>query len=132
MTGRFIKPEELRQWWASIRPGLDYLQTKTPEEWIPEDVYSDCLNNRALAFAWMDGQEVKGYFIVQPMGIYLHVWAAWSLENKEEIVIEALKFVKEIARQGNAKYLTFSSHRRGWDKRAAELGFKPRQWICEV
>lgn len=132
MNVRFIKPDELRNWWPSIRPGLDYLQTKTPEEWIPEDVYSDCFNGRALAFALMQDEIVKAYFVLQPMGIYLHIWAAWSLENKEEIVIEGLKFIKEIARQGKSQYLTFSSHRKGWQRRAAELGFKPRQWICEV
>lgn len=132
MNVRFIRPEELRGWWPNIRKGLEYLQTKTPEDWIPEDVYSDCLNGRAMAFALMEGDSVKGYFVLQPMGIYLHVWAAWSVENKQEIVIKGLELIKELARQGNAKFLTFSSHRKGWFKRAAELGFKPRQYICEV
>lgn len=132
MNVQLIKPEELRAWWPSIRPGLDLVKRKTPEDWIPEDVYSDAFNGRAMIFALKNDNRVVGYFVLQPMGIYLHVWAAWSLENNEEIVIEGLKCIKNIARQGNAQYLTFSSHRKGWFRRAAELGFKPRQYICEV
>lgn len=132
MNKQFIKPEELRGWWPQIRRGLEYLQRKTPEEWIPEDIYSECMNGRALAFVGTEGAEAKGFLIVQPMGKHMHVWAAWSLINNEEFVIEGLKFAKDLARQSNAKYLTFSSHRKGWTKRAAEFGFVPRQWICEV
>lgn len=132
MEYRLIEAQELRKWWAGVRPGLELIQRKTPEEWIPEDIYADCFNGRAMLFAILESQSVKGYFVVQPNGIYLHVWAAWSLENKEEIVIQGLEFVKNLARNGGAQFVTFSSHRRGWDKRAAELGFKPRQWICEV
>jgi hypothetical protein len=66
------------------------------------------------------------------MGETLHVWAAYSLENSYEVVENALKYIKGMAAQANVKYLTFSSHRRGWDRRAAAYGFRPKQWICEV
>jgi len=37
-----------------------------------------------------------------------------------------------MAAEAKVKYITFSSHRRGWAKRAADYGFRPKQWICEV
>lgn len=132
MEVRFIKPDELRKWWPNVRPGLENVKSKTPEDWIPEDIYTDCFTERAMLWALIDNNHPVAYFVLQPNGIYLHIWAAWSICNNELIVIEGLKYIKQIARHGNAQYLTFSSHRRGWDKRAAGLGFKPRQWICEV
>ena len=43
-----------------------------------------------------------------------------------------LQFIKNMAREANVKYLTFSSHRPGWERRAKAYGFRPRKWISEV
>jgi hypothetical protein len=48
------------------------------------------------------------------------------------MVEDGLKYIKGLASQANAKYVTFSSHRQGWQRRAKKLGFKPKQWICEI
>jgi hypothetical protein len=69
---------------------------------------------------------------LQPSGLHLHVWAAWTLENDYQMVEDGLKYIKGLASQANAKYVTFSSHRQGWQRRAKQLGFRPKQWICEV
>ena len=82
--------------------------------------------------ALIDESRVIGYWVLQPDGNKLHVWAGWSLENRHDNLENGLKYIKEIARQGNAKYITFSSHRKGWIKRAKSLGFSPRLWISEV
>jgi hypothetical protein len=66
------------------------------------------------------------------MGQELHVWAAWTLENDYQVVEKGLQFIKSMARDANVKYLTFSSHRPGWERRARAYGFRPRKWICEV
>jgi hypothetical protein len=62
----------------------------------------------------------------------MHLWAAYSLENSYYVVENALKYIKGMAAEAKVKYITFSSHRRGWAKRAADYGFRPKQWICEV
>ena len=66
------------------------------------------------------------------MGQELHVWAAWTLENDYQVVEKGLQFIKSMARDANVKYLTFSSHRPGWERKAKTYGFRPRKWICEV
>lgn len=132
MEYKYIDPQDLRNWWAAIKPGLEKIKSKSPENWIIEDVYTDCFNQRSLLFVLIENNHYRGFFILQPMGETLHLWAAYSLENSYEVVENALKYIKGMASSSNVKYITFSSHRRGWDRRAAAYGFRPKQWICEV
>ena len=132
MEFRYIQPDQLRAWWPSLRPGLDKIKTRSPENWIVEDVYADSINNKSMVWVCIDNNKYEGFFILQPMGTTMHVWAGYTLENNQQIVENGLKYIKILASQANAKFITFSSHRNGWQRRAAQLGFRPRQWICEV
>jgi hypothetical protein len=132
MEYKYIDPQELRNWWASVKPGLEKIKSTSPENWIIEDVYTDCFNQRSLLFVLIENNHYQGFFILQPLGETLHLWAAYSLENSYEIVENALKYIKDMASTANVKNITFSSHRRGWDRRAAKYGFRPNKWICEV
>lgn len=132
MEFRYIPVDQLRNWWPSIRPGLDKIKTKSPENWIVEDVYTDLFNGRSMIWVIIEDNRYKGFFILQPMGQTMHVWAGYTLENNQHIVENSLKYIKILASQANAKFITFSSHRSGWQRRAAQLGFRPKQWICEV
>lgn len=132
MEFRHIPVDKLRAWWPSIRPGLDKIKTRSPEDWIVEDVYTDLFNAKSMIWVAIENDRYEGFFVLQPMGMTMHVWAGYSLENSQQIVEDALKYIKILAGQANAKYITFSSHRNGWQRRAAQLGFRPKQWICEV
>ena len=132
MEYRFIAPQELRQWWASVKTGLEKIKRRSPENWIIEDVYTDCFNQKSLMFVLIENNHFKGFFILQPQGETLHLWAAYSLENSYDVVENALKYIKGMAAEAKVKNITFSSHRRGWSKRAAQYGFRPKLWICEV
>lgn len=132
MEFRHIQPDQLRAWWPSVRPGLDKIKTRSPENWIVEDVYTDLFNGKSMIWVLVEDNRYKGFFVLQPMGLTMHVWAGYSLENNQQIVENSLKYIKILAGQANAKYITFSSHRNGWQRRAAQLGFRPKQWICEV
>ena len=132
MEYRYIAPQEVRQWWASVKPGLEKIKSRSPENWIIEDVYTDCFNKQSLLFVLIENNHFKGFFILQPQGETMHLWAAYSLENSYDVVENALKYIKGMAAEAKVKYITFSSHRRGWAKRAADYGFRPKQWICEV
>lgn len=128
----FVPQQEIRNWWATIKPGLDEIKLKSPEPWIVEDVYVDLFNQKSMLWIALENMHFVGFFILQPLGHEVHVWAAWTLENDYQVVEKGLQFIKNMARNSNAKYLTFSSHRRGWDRRAKAYGFRPRKWICEV
>lgn len=132
MEFRYIQPDQLRAWWPSLRPGLDKIKTRSPENWIVEDVYTDLFNGKSMIWVCIDNDRYAGFFVLQPMGLTMHVWAGYTLENNQQIVENGLKYIKILASQANAKFITFSSHRNGWQRRAAQLGFRPKQWICEV
>lgn len=129
---KHIAPKELRKWWPSVRNGLDEIKQHSPENWIPEDVYTDCINKVSDLFIVIKNQRFAGFFVLQPMENTVHVWAAWTVENDYELVDNGLKYVKTLASQAGAKYLSFSSHRKGWQRRAKAYGFRPKQYICEV
>jgi hypothetical protein len=132
MEFRHIPVDQIRGWWSTIKPPLEDIKTHSPENWIVEDVYADLTANRSLLWVVLKEQRFGGFFILQPSGIHLHVWAAWTLENDYQMVEDGLKYIKTMASQANAKFITFSSHRKGWQRRAEKYGFKPKQWICEV
>jgi hypothetical protein len=132
MEFRHIPVADIRKWWASIKAPLDQIKGYSPEDWIVEDVYADLISNRSLLWVALKEQRFGGFFILQQSGLHLHVWAAWTLENDYQMVEDGLKYIKGLASQANAKYVTFSSHRQGWQRRAKQLGFRPKQWICEV
>lgn len=128
----FVPQQELRDWWPSIKPGLNEIKQKSPEPWIVEDVYVDLFNQKSMLWIGKENNHFVGFFILQPMGHEVHLWAAWALENDYQRVEKGLQFIKNMARNSNVKYITFSSHRPGWQRRAAHYGFRPRKWICEV
>lgn len=132
MEYKYIEPQQLRGWWETVKPALEKIRSRGNDGWIVEDVYTDCFNQKSLLFVLIENNRYKGFFVLQPMGETLHVWAAYSLENSYEVVENALKYIKGMARESSVKNITFSSHRRGWDRRAAAYGFRPKQWICEV
>ncbi len=132
MEYKYIGSQELRNWWVTIKPVLEKIRSKGNSGWIVEDVYTDCFNQKSLLFIGIENNHYKGFFILQPNGETLHLWAAYSLENSYDVVENALKYIKGMAAEAKVKNITFSSHRRGWSKRAAQYGFRPKLWICEV
>lgn len=124
----YIQPHELRMYWSFVRKGLQTILSKTPEEWIPEDVYVDCFNGKALLWAFKQDNRLVGFSVLQPQGDNLHIWCAYFEHNLEP----CWQAIQEIADAGGARTITFDSHRKGWDRVARNLGFTPRKWIKEL
>ena len=129
MKSTFIEPNNLRQWWGFVRPGLLKILQKSPEPWIPEDVYADCFEGRSMLWVAQDDARPVGFAVLQPQGTALHVWSV-HLEHGH---LEAgWQLLLNIARNGQAETLTFDSWRPGWERQARKLGFKPRRWVRRV
>lgn len=126
----FIKPEELRAWWGWVRPKLLQIQAKSPEPWIPEDIYADCHAGRSMLWIGMEGDQAVALAVLQPIGTSLHVWCGWMQSGAS--IEQALEHVRGIAQSGGATHITFESWRAGWARKARSMGFRPKKWILEV
>jgi hypothetical protein len=124
----YIPKDNLRQHWEYIRHGLEIVRSKGHTEYIPEDVYCDCYEQRSMLFMGIIDNKPVGFVVLQPIGNRLHVWAAWSLINDEALFMQAFQEIQAIAKQGGKTKVTFNSERRGWERKAREMGFKPQTW----
>jgi hypothetical protein len=127
---RYIQPNELRNWWNWVRPGLEKIKEKSTEPWIPEDVYADCYSQNSMLWVLLRHDRPVAFMVLQPLGDTLHVWCAFAYE--EDCLLEGWENVQRIAKEGGATKVTFDSNRRGWDRTAKKLGFRPRKWIKEI
>jgi hypothetical protein len=124
----YIPKDQLRQHWEYIRHGLEIVRSKGHTEYIPEDVYCDCYEQRSMLFMGIIDNKPVGFVVLQPIGNRLHVWAAWSLINDEALFTQAFQEIQQIAKQGGKTKVTFNSERRGWERKARQMGFKPQTW----
>ena len=128
MILHYIPKDQLRAHWEFIKHGLEIVRQRGHTEWIVEDVYCDCYENRSMVFLAITDNKPYGFVVLQPIGNTLHIWAAWSAINNEELQNAAMKEIQAIAKQGGKSKVTFSSQRKGWERRAKAMGFKPQTW----
>jgi len=128
MILHYIPKDQLRQHWEYIRQGLEIVRSKGHTDYIAEDVYCDCFEQRSMLFMGIVDNKPVGFVVLQPIGNRLHVWAAWSLLNDEALFMQAFQEIQAIAKQGGKTKVTFNSERRGWERRARQMGFKPQTW----
>jgi hypothetical protein len=133
MNARYIYPNQLRNVWEFVKQGLEKVRAKGHDDWIVEDIYCDCFTQKAML--WIvsdDNNDDNGFMVLQPMGKTLHVWAAWLESNNPDDVVAGFNHIKEIAKQGGCKKVTFTSVRKGWERHARKIGCKPLTWGCEL
>jgi hypothetical protein len=128
MILHYIPKDQLRQHWEYIRHGLEIVRSKGHTDYIAEDVYCDCFEQRSMLFIGIVDNKPVGFVVLQPIGNRLHVWAAWSLLNDEALFMQAFQEIQAIAKQGGKTKVTFNSERRGWERKARQMGFKPQTW----
>ena len=128
MILQYIPPSNLRQVWQQIKPSLKEMAKRST--WIAEDAYSDIKEGRANLYLTLDKDYFTGYIITQTLGNKLHIWAAYNTNN--DVLKDGLEATKELAKQQGLSEITFISPRKGWDKIAPKLGFKPSQWVYKL
>jgi hypothetical protein len=128
----YIPKDQLRTHWEFIKHGLEIVRSKGHPEWIVEDVYCDCYEQRSMVFLAVTDNKPYGFVVLQPLGKTLHVWAAWSTINDELLLQQAFQEIQQIAKNGQKTKVTFSSQRRGWERKAKQMGFKPQTWEFNI
>ena len=85
-----------------------------------------------MVFLAVTDNKPYGFVVLQPIGKTLHVWAAWSTINNELLLQQAFQEIQQIAKNGQKTKVTFSSQRRGWERKAKQMGFKPQTWEFNI
>ena len=132
MILNYVSKDKLRNYWSFVRNGLEIVRTKGHMDWIPEDVYCDCHENRSMLFIGIKDNNPYGLVVLQPMGTAMHIWAAWSTNQNDADFHEAWEEIQQIARNGNKTRITFTSARRGWERKAKALNFTPTTWTYKL
>jgi hypothetical protein len=130
MEKLYIEPKNLRSWWHFVKPGLEDVLKKSPENWIPEDVYADCMNGKVMLWVFSENNYPVGFAVLAVRSDALHCWCGWA--NSVGHFKSAVECVSEIAKAGGSKFVTFESWRSGWERLAPKFGFKPRTWVKEI
>ena len=128
MILHYIPKDQLRTHWEFIKNGLEIVRSKGNPEWLAEDVYCDCYEQRSMVFLAITDNKPYGFVVLQPIGDTLHIWATWSTLNDQTLFYQAWQEIQQIAKQGGKSRVTFSSQRKGWERKARALGFKPQTW----
>ena len=128
MILQYIPPSNLRQVWNQIKPSLEDMAKRSI--WIVEDAYCDLKEGRANLYLTIEDKYFTGYIITQTLGDKLHIWAAYN--NKNDVLVDGLEAVKALAKEQGLSEITFISPRKGWDRIAPKIGFKPSQWVYKL
>lgn len=131
MKYEYANLDVLKDNWDFIKLGLNRILRKSPEPWIPEDVYAKCVYKEGFLWLIRDDQDrLNGFFILEHLGEVCHIWCAWAIEP--DMLDDGMKFIEQTARDTGAKRITFDTNRAGWIKVAKQLGFIPRTWVKEL
>lgn len=126
-----IEPQTIKSVWGFVRPKLMVILKKSPEDWIPEDVYTACVTGQATMWIATNKVEPKGFIVGRILNVNtLHIWVGYA--NTEFKEVRQWEIIEEIARECNCSKISFESWRKGWCKKAMKLGFSPRTYIKEL
>lgn len=123
-----VAPADLYKVWPRLREAA--LTIESPEDLIPEDVYTACKTNGATLFLLeSEGREV-GFMVARLNLPDLHIW--WlHAETGYDVMTSFREQLMELARGAQARNLTYGSQRKAWQKVSAQHGFKMRFVVYE-
>lgn len=135
MILEYIHPTQISQAWDGIAPGIGAVRSKGGDHWRPEDVYMALKQGGSTLHIAKEGGEYVGFVVLTPTqgydGPVLHVWLAYSCRPDIDVLGMGLNEIDKLANQMQARRLTFSSARKGWDRHGEKLGWNPILTVYE-
>ena len=132
MILHYIPNHELRQHWDFVKNGLEIVRSKADSSWIVEDVYCDCYENRSMLFLIITNKTLYGFVVLQPNNQAMHVWITWMNINDNKLLDNIFEEVKVMSKQNGKSTITFTSQRKGWERKAKQMGFTPLTWEFKI
>lgn len=135
-----VHPENIRQVWPDILPGLQRVIEKGKAKWQAEDMYAALKYARATLY--LATGERSGFFVLERKKCphtaeeYVNVWALHAEPTKGEnygdvapFVADAMSFIDGVTKGLGLKRITLEG-RRGWEAMLKDY-FKPRMVLFE-
>ena len=120
----YIHPDNLHAHWEFVKEGLQRIHDRSTDRWLAEDIYWMLKGNQYSLHIVDDN---KGFVILQSVkgwdGLEVFVFCAYIVPG-HDVMDAAFAEVQEMARSVGAKRVRFQSMRKGWGKRAEQLGYK--------
>lgn len=130
-------PGALRRHFALLDEACVRLSAREERDHFAPDVYTVLLRGEARAFLICRDEQDVGLFTVlggaacngEPA---LHVWHAYVRPGAGDDVLPfGLRECERVAREEGFRTLVMSTQRRGWLRKAPELGFELREFRFE-
>ena len=124
-TTELPKPADIRQCWDKIKPGIvEILKENSFLTYIPEDVYSEVVNNRAFLYTSPVGFLILRVEVDQYTNDKtLLLWIAYTYEKGGHQWIAHEKWIEKVAKSFNCKYIEAQSNVPGFESYATKNGW---------
>jgi hypothetical protein len=132
-----VLPAELSQYWPLVKRGVETVAERGSDGWLPEDVYMALKQGISLLYIAFVSQYYVGFLVVTPAagwsGPQLHVWLLFN-RGARDVLATFLPDLVALAKERGAQRITMSSPRKGWERRAPQLGFEQglTNYVLEV
>ena len=127
ITNDFVEPvlTDIRSTWNIIKPGLESILADNPSlTFIPEDVYSDCVNEKAFLFTSPVG------FLVLTVNTdrytkdkTLYMWLAYTYDIGGHQWMAHEQWIESVARELNCRFIEAQSNVPGFESYAVTNGW---------
>jgi hypothetical protein len=124
---RVVAPQEVRAAWTQVRGGIEKVIEKCEDRFLPEDVYVALQQGTSVLMVGYVASYYVGFVVVTPTigwdGPELHLWLAYN-RGKRDVCETFMPQIVAHAKRHNCVSLTGMSDRKGWEKRATQLGWR--------
>ena len=127
ITNDFVKPvlTDIRSTWNIVKPGLESILADNPTlTFIPEDVYSECVNERAFLFTSPVGFLVLTIKVDQfTKDKTLYMWIAYTYEKGGHEWLAHEEWIESVAKQLDCKFIEAQSNVPAFESYAVKNGW---------
>ena len=127
LTIDFVEPvlTDIRSTWNTVKPGIKQILRDNPSlTFIPEDVYSECVNERAFLFTSPTG------FLVFTIEVdrytkdkTLYMWLAYTYDIGGHQWIAHEQWMESVAKELDCKFIEAQSNVPGFESYAVANGW---------
>lgn len=130
-----VAPIELPRVWNNVRACLEIVRKRTDASWLPEDVYREVREGRAVLYVpFIDGKACGVLVLTDSVDRYtgeriLLIWIAFSHDPR--CIDPCLAEIDKMARDGDFRRIMSQSPRRGWIRRLRGFGYTHTEYVVE-